>query len=413
MSACEFEGHEALVAALRAGTLDAPDHLHRRVLAGGHAKRRRWADLSRTQARARASSRSRRRSRSERRSSMRRSPTRARGRRTAALSPVHWRPHADACPDRRERRDGCEGATGADGATGATGRPAREGATGLTGATGASPARRTTASSRPRASTYEGHRRPHTGPGTIVIPKNRLVHASAYLSVVVPNHGALTSATNKATAIVTHARRLRAERPVLRRRTVAAERVPRAPRPARQDAGGDREPQQARQARLPDRSRPRISSRRSEADEHDRQAAPRDRGLRAGARRAGRSPGSSGSTCSSSSRTRSTSSPGRGRRAATPSRPARRPDQAGAVDAASRDRLPRAAQAGPARPDARTTRSASSRSRRSSSSTSSSSRSRSSSSPRSSGGSRAAGGRGTRSGSSRARRLPAMLFDAE
>ena len=33
MSAFEFEGHEALVAQLRAGTLDAPDHLQRRVLA--------------------------------------------------------------------------------------------------------------------------------------------------------------------------------------------------------------------------------------------------------------------------------------------------------------------------------------------------------------------------------------------
>lgn len=43
MSASEFEGHEALVAQLRAGTLDAPDHLHRRVLALGARKRRPFA----------------------------------------------------------------------------------------------------------------------------------------------------------------------------------------------------------------------------------------------------------------------------------------------------------------------------------------------------------------------------------
>src|SRR5436190_4108464 len=46
MSASEFEGHEALVAQLRAGTLDAPGHLHRRVLSGGSVKRRRRADMS-------------------------------------------------------------------------------------------------------------------------------------------------------------------------------------------------------------------------------------------------------------------------------------------------------------------------------------------------------------------------------
>src|SRR5437762_10415108 len=39
MSASEFEGHEALVAQLREGTLDAPDHLHRRVLALGPGSR--------------------------------------------------------------------------------------------------------------------------------------------------------------------------------------------------------------------------------------------------------------------------------------------------------------------------------------------------------------------------------------
>jgi hypothetical protein len=32
MSGFEIEGHDALIAQLRAGTLEAPGHLHRRVL---------------------------------------------------------------------------------------------------------------------------------------------------------------------------------------------------------------------------------------------------------------------------------------------------------------------------------------------------------------------------------------------
>src|SRR5258706_1196519 len=46
MSAFEFEGHEALIAALRAGTLAAPDDLRQRVLAGRPEKRRRWSEMS-------------------------------------------------------------------------------------------------------------------------------------------------------------------------------------------------------------------------------------------------------------------------------------------------------------------------------------------------------------------------------
>src|SRR5438067_3781311 len=46
MSGSELKGHEALIAELRAGALDAPDHLHRRVLADGRMKRRQFADLS-------------------------------------------------------------------------------------------------------------------------------------------------------------------------------------------------------------------------------------------------------------------------------------------------------------------------------------------------------------------------------
>jgi hypothetical protein len=46
MSAFEFEGHEALIAQLRAGTLDAPGHLHRRVLEGAPGRKRRLAAMS-------------------------------------------------------------------------------------------------------------------------------------------------------------------------------------------------------------------------------------------------------------------------------------------------------------------------------------------------------------------------------
>jgi hypothetical protein len=42
-----------------------------------------------------------------------------------------------------------------------------------------------------------------TSEGALVIPRNRLVHASATLEVQVPNHSALTKATNKATQIAT------------------------------------------------------------------------------------------------------------------------------------------------------------------------------------------------------------------
>src|SRR3954471_14583231 len=46
MSAFEFEGHEALVAQLREGTLDAPGPLERRVLGGAPGRRRRLAAMS-------------------------------------------------------------------------------------------------------------------------------------------------------------------------------------------------------------------------------------------------------------------------------------------------------------------------------------------------------------------------------
>jgi hypothetical protein len=46
MSGFEIEGHDALIAQLRAGTLDAPANLHRRVLAGSPGRQRRIAAMS-------------------------------------------------------------------------------------------------------------------------------------------------------------------------------------------------------------------------------------------------------------------------------------------------------------------------------------------------------------------------------
>src|SRR2546423_1030920 len=47
MSASEFEGHEALIAQLQGGTLDAPGHLRRRVLAAGPGVKRERLPMSR------------------------------------------------------------------------------------------------------------------------------------------------------------------------------------------------------------------------------------------------------------------------------------------------------------------------------------------------------------------------------
>jgi hypothetical protein len=120
-----------------------------------------------------------------------------------------------------------KGATGAAGPTGAAGLTGNNGATGAAGATGANGANGApgpTAANGPAGPSGPAGAEGQTGPTfdaagqatqkaahlsarsnrTLAIPKGRLVHASAYLSVVVPNHNALTTATNKATAIATH-----------------------------------------------------------------------------------------------------------------------------------------------------------------------------------------------------------------
>jgi uncharacterized protein DUF4349 len=209
MSAGEFEGHEALIAELRAGMLDAPDHLQRRVLAGGTTKRRRWADMSR------------------RRQALVLIPVTATLAVAAAL--VHGafsgstnRPSAEArtapvygvgtkhppvgrtahgSPSRARGATGVQGPTGAQGVTGAAGPTGSQGPTAVaagayyapSGSVQAFGALRSAAKSLRKAATAH----------SLAIPKGRLIHATAYLDVSVPNDRVLTRATNDATGIVT------------------------------------------------------------------------------------------------------------------------------------------------------------------------------------------------------------------
>jgi hypothetical protein len=201
MSAFEFEGHEALIAALREGTLDAPDHLHRRVLAGGSVKRRRWSDMS---------------GRKRVFAVVAIAATLAVGAALvhAALSNPNSR-QALGLSLRPETHGSAliqRGPNGPPGATGASGTTGANGPTGMAGPAGAhGPAARygPTYGLNQESAALSGAKqapiqRSAAGSPALYIPKNRLVHATAYLSVVVPNHNALTTATNKATGIVTH-----------------------------------------------------------------------------------------------------------------------------------------------------------------------------------------------------------------
>jgi hypothetical protein len=208
MSAGEFEGHDDLIAELRAGTLDAPDHLHRRVLAGGTEKRRRWAEMS------------------GRRRVLVLVPVAAAFAVGAAV--VHGAFFNSGSP----QAHALAGAVGAQDATGASGAVGHTGPAGpaYSGGITHRPARSTPLFGPPSAEATKSARTFPTGmPSTTLapvhgnarldaansltafsthqsavnIPNNRKVHADASLQVVVPNHDALSSATNKATAIVT------------------------------------------------------------------------------------------------------------------------------------------------------------------------------------------------------------------
>jgi hypothetical protein len=255
MSAFEFEGHEALIAQLRAGTLDAPGDLHRRVLAGAPARRRRLAAMS------------------ARRRVLLAVPVAASFAVVAAVvqgafftsGPGHilkghsavtravthggapsgagglQGPQGELGPTGPAGPTGAAGATGAQGATGLTGAVGENGPTGPKGQSGpsgpngyafreaapATPAHVAAgkAGSAPQATldalgSYSATQAAAAdkavtlapalsgtpavfSPDGLTIPTGRLVHAEADLIVVVPNHDALTQATNQATQIVT------------------------------------------------------------------------------------------------------------------------------------------------------------------------------------------------------------------
>jgi len=216
MSASEFEGHEEIVAALTAGKLDAPEHLRRRVLAAGPGAKGARVPMS------------------PRRRFLLVLPvaatlavgaavvhgaffagSSATNGADARLLPLHIgnRPGGSVT--------GPKGPTGAAGATGANGATGHIGATGHNGATASgTPAyplpnaagSALTSKTAHRSAAFEEYQasgapvspqKSLSSLNTIAIPKGRLVHATAYLSVGVANTNALTQATNNATQIVT------------------------------------------------------------------------------------------------------------------------------------------------------------------------------------------------------------------
>jgi hypothetical protein len=267
MSAFEIEGHEALIAALRAGTLEAPGHLHKRVLGGTPARRRRLAAMS---ARRRlfialpvaaslmvgvavvhsvffgasahkaahfgygAVYQAANRPAPTRGAVGPKGPTGARGATGLQGATGATGPTGPQGPTGPHAPTGLNGPTGANGATGKVGpihaahRPALygspaapsgpsgpNGANGATGPTGIYDQASTLSKDRGAFfSVYKGAalaplpKTLSTQAGVfnsdgLTIPTGRLVHAEANLAVTVPNHDALTQATNKATQIVT------------------------------------------------------------------------------------------------------------------------------------------------------------------------------------------------------------------
>jgi len=205
MSASEFEGHEALIAQLQAGTLDAPNHLHRRVLALRGEKRAR-VPMSRRRklflvvpvAAALAVG-----------AAVVHSLVNSGSPKSAAQIRLNPRvPH-------RPRHVPPTGVVGANGPTGAAGATGANGASGARGAVGENgpaygPASLSalgkpmtahgTADSRKALYSFDAASQ---ASGSVLINTHRLTHVDANLQVAVPSHDGLTRATNKATEIVT------------------------------------------------------------------------------------------------------------------------------------------------------------------------------------------------------------------
>ena len=213
MSASEFEGHEVLIAQLRAGTLDAPGHLHRRVLAAGPGATKRArvpmsprrkgyavvlvaAGLSVAAALVQGAV-----------SSGNPPAHEAAGQKLANLG-LSFSGNTPRHSVGLAGPTGATGATGPQGPTGATGIQAPTGATGATGPTG--PQGSSGATGLTSNEAYRLATQAAALPGkalnmadSLSIPTGRLVHVDARLEVAVPTNRALTDAANNATTIVT------------------------------------------------------------------------------------------------------------------------------------------------------------------------------------------------------------------
>ncbi|HZS30309.1 MAG TPA: DUF4349 domain-containing protein [Gaiellaceae bacterium] len=215
MSATEplFEAHESLIAELRAGTLDAPEHLHRRVLAAGTSRSRRLSVprgrrlvLVLPVAAALAvgaalvhgaffpgSSRAPAHSQAILAAGKATKPeilgTTSLG---TQKSPAHTNANslayrAAATPPTEKKLTAGSLTLGPAGPTGAT------------GSTGANPGTDANSGLDQLATPALAHANAYSA---VTIPTNRRVHADASLEVAVQSHAALTAATNKAAQIV-------------------------------------------------------------------------------------------------------------------------------------------------------------------------------------------------------------------
>lgn len=193
MSAREFEGHEKLIAQLRAGTLDAPEHLHRRILVTRSARshrlsipRGRRLVLVLPVAAALAVGAALIHGAFNSGTNANLEPTLA-----AGLAPVHG---SASKPEITNHVRSAEKKVTAAGPTfGQALQPYK------------APVPNTPSNLDQLGSNFSAA---GANPGSVQawssvsIPTNRLVHADASLQVVVPSHDALTRATNRAAQIV-------------------------------------------------------------------------------------------------------------------------------------------------------------------------------------------------------------------
>jgi hypothetical protein len=228
MSGTEFEGHEALMGALRAGTLDAPDHLRRQILLARltpkrvrtpmTAQRKVFVALAATLtlsvgaafvhagfagsgAKQTASPKALAEAKALHASNLRSEARRGLGQsfgygdQTGATGA--GAPTGATGPVGPPGPAGGVGVTGAAGPTGATGPTGVQGPTGATGVHGD----RVTLAASESAQSFQ--LKGADALGSVGIPTGRLVHAAASLSATVPSRKALTKATNDGREMIT------------------------------------------------------------------------------------------------------------------------------------------------------------------------------------------------------------------